>query len=227
MKTALNPKKSPNGLLKTRKIAKMKERGGLMTTSLPEVFVSNAALASLVYKNLKRGRLRRLGSRVYTTNLTESDELLVRRYAWFIVKDLFPGSVIVDRTALEHRPAVDGSLFIVSKKKRAVFLPGLSIYPRKGAGPLEEDKPFMETLYMSCPARAYLENLCKRRMRRGNVSRTLSRKEIEERLEMILQGAGREALQKLRDEAKRIAPLLKLEKEYKVLDELLTRAVKR
>jgi hypothetical protein len=192
-----------------------------MTKFLPEVFVSDAAMASSVYKGLKRGRLRKLGSRVYTTNLTESDELLVKRHAWFIVKELFPGSVIVDRTALEHGPAADGSFFIVSKKKRAVFLPGLSIHPRKGAGPLKEDKPFMETLYLSCPARAYLENLCPRRMRKGNVSRTLSRKEIEERLEKILQGAGREALQKLRDEAKRIAPLLRLEKEYKILEGLM------
>ena len=192
-----------------------------MTTFLPEVFVSNAILAPRVSRDLKRGLLRKLGSRVYTTNLTESEELLVRRHAWFIVKELFPGSVIVDRTALEHRPAKDGSIFIVSKKKKAVLLPGLLIYPRRGAGPLEEDKPFMEMLYLSCPARAYLENLCQRRMRKGNVSRTLSRKEIEERLEMLLQGAGSDALGALRDEAKRISTRLKLEREYKILDGLI------
>lgn len=192
-----------------------------MSTFLPEVFVSNAALASRVARDLKKGLLRKLGSKIYTTNLTEPEELLVKRHAWFIVKELFPGSVIVDRTALEHRPATDGSIFIVSKKKRAVFLPGLSIHPRKGAEPLEEDKPFMETLYLSCPARAYLENLCPRRTHKGNVSRTLSRKEIEERLEMLLQGAGTEALLKLRDDAKKIASLLKLEKEYKILDGLI------
>jgi Fic family protein len=192
-----------------------------MAIFLPEVFVSNAALASRVSKDLKKGRLRKLGSRVYTTNLTEPKESLVKRHAWFIVKELFAGSVIVDRTALEHRPATDGSIFIVSKKKRAVLLPGLSIYPRKGHGPLDEDKPFMEKLYLSCPARAYLENLCKRRARGRDVARTLSRKEIEERLEMLLQGAGSEALQTLRDEAKRIAPQLGLEKEYQILDGLI------
>ena len=52
-----------------------------MTTFLPEVFVSNSALASQVSRDLKRGRLRKLGSKVYTTNLTESDELLVKRHA--------------------------------------------------------------------------------------------------------------------------------------------------
>ena len=192
-----------------------------MTTFLPEVFVSNATLASYVSRELKKGRLRKLGSRVYTTNLTEPKELLVKRHAWFIVKELFPSSVIVDRTALEHRPAADGSIFIVSKKKRAVVLPGLAIYPRKGRGPLDEDQPFMEKLYLSCPARAYLENLCQRRTRKGKISRTLSRQEIEYRLEMLLQSAGIEALQTLRDTAKKIAPQLGLKKEYKILDGLI------
>lgn len=192
-----------------------------MTTYFPEVFVSNSAMAPRVSKELKKGLLRKLGSRVYTTNLTEPKELLIKRHTWFIVKELFPGSVIVDRTALEHRPASDGSVFIVSKKKKAVYLPGLSICPRKGHGPLEEDKPFMEKLYLSCPARAYLENLCKRRTKKGATSRTLSRKEIEEKLEMILQGAGSIALQNLRDEAKLISSQLGLEREFKILNNLI------
>lgn len=192
-----------------------------MTIFFPEVFVSNATMASRVSKGLKLGQLRKLGSKVYTTNFIESDELLIKRHAWFIVKELFPGSVIVDRTALEHRPATDGSIFIVSKKKRAVFLPGLSIHPRKGHGPLVEDKPFMERLYLSCPARAYLENLCRRRTKKGMIARTLSRKEIEEKLELFLQGAGSEALQNLRDEAKRISPELGLKKEFKILNSII------
>lgn len=192
-----------------------------MTKNLPEVFVSNAKIAYQVSKDLKKGLLRKLGSMVYTTNLKEPKELLVKRYVWFIVKELFPDAVIVDRTALEHRPAADGSVFIVSKKKRAVFLPGLSIHPRKGHGPLEEDRPFIENLYLSCPARAYLENLSKRRTKKGAAPRTLSRKELEEKLEMFLQGAGVEGLQNLRDEAKRIAPLLGLENEFVILNGLI------
>ncbi len=192
-----------------------------MAIFLPEVFVSNAALAPYVSKELKKGRLRKLGSKVYTTNLTDAKELLVKRHAWFIVKELFAGSLIVDRTALEHRPAADGSVFIISKKKRAIHFPGLSIYPRKGHAPLDEDLPFMEKLYLSCPARAFLENLCKRRTKKGSVARTLSRKEIEERLEMLLQGAGGEAIQTLRDSAKKISEQLGLEKEYKTLDGLI------
>lgn len=192
-----------------------------MTIFLPEVFVSDAAIASHVSRELQRGHLRKIGSKVYTTNLTEPIELLVKRHAWFIIKELFPGSVIVDRTALEHRPASDGSIFLVSSKKRAVLLPGLSIYPRIGHRPLDTDKPFMEKLYLSSPARAYLENLVHRRKRKGFIGRTLPRKELEERLEMLLQGAGPNALQNLRDEAKKICSELGCEKEYKILDGLI------
>ncbi len=192
-----------------------------MPKLLPEVFVSNASLASWVSREIKRGSLRKLGSRVYTTNLKENPEVLVRRHAWFLVEELFPGAIIVDRTALEHRPAVDGSIFIVSNKKRPIILPGLSIYPRKGHGPLEEDKLFMGGLYLSCPARAYLENMRKSRARKGSVSRTLSRKEIEEKLEALLQSIGQEALKILRDDCRRISSILGLGKEYKALDALI------
>ncbi|MBS0616491.1 MAG: Fic family protein [Verrucomicrobia bacterium] len=192
-----------------------------MPKMLPEVFVSHAGLTSKVSKELKKGKLRKLGSRVYTSNLAEKAEVLIKRHTWHIVGELFPKSVIVDRTALEHRPASDGSVFIVSKKKRTVTLPGLRIYPRKGHGPLKEDKPFMGKLYLSCPARAFLENLCPRRLRKGKISRTLSRQEIEERLEMLLQRAGMDALQNLRDDARAICSKLKLKKEFKILDALI------
>lgn len=192
-----------------------------MSNLLPEVFVSSTALTAWISREVKRGRLRKLGSRVYSTNLKESPEVLVRRHAWFLVGELFPGAVIVDRTAFEHRAASDGSIFVVSNKKRPVILPGLAIYPRRGHGPLEEDKPFMERLYLSCPARAYLENMRKTRTRKGSVSRTVSRVEIEERLEMLLQSAGVEALKALRDSMRQIATALKMEKEFNALDALI------
>ncbi len=192
-----------------------------MSKLLPEVFVSNAVLASWVSKEVKRGRVRKLGSRVYTTNLKEAAEVLIRRHAWFLVEKLFPKAVIVDRTAFEHRPAADGSIFVVSAKKRPVVLPGLAIYPRKGSGPLPEDKPFMGGLYLSCPARAYLENMRKSRARRGSIRRTISRKEMEERLEDLLRSAGTEALQKLREEVRRISSILGAQQEYKALDGLI------
>src|SRR5690242_10003719 len=109
-----------------------------MPKFLSEVFVSKKSLASSISKEVKKGQLRKLGSRVYTTNLKERPEVLIRRHIWFIIEELFPGALIVDRTALEHRPAEDGSIYVISKKKRPITLPGITIYPRRGHGPLED-----------------------------------------------------------------------------------------
>lgn len=162
-----------------------------------------------------------MGSRVYTTNLKEAPEVLVRRYLWEIVEGLFPGAIIADRTALEHRPALDGSVFIISNKKRPIILPGLKIYPRKGHLPLPEDKPFMGKLFLTSVARSYLENLIQRRVRKNLVARTLSRHEIEEKLEILLQTAGPEALQALRRDASQMAQILNLKDEFKILEGLI------
>jgi fido (protein-threonine AMPylation protein) len=192
-----------------------------MPKKLPEVFVSDASIAASVSRKVKQGEVRKLGSRVYTTNLKEDPAILVRRHAWFLVEALFPQALIVDRTALEHRPAIDGSVFVVSRKKRPLILPGLTIYPRKGHGPLPEDRPFMGGLYLSCPARAYLENMRSSRAGKGGVSRTLSRREIEERLDELLRAAGEGALRTLKDEARHIAATLGMEREYGDLEALI------
>jgi hypothetical protein len=43
-------------------------------SSLPEVFVSNTDIAAAVSREAKVGRLRKIGSRLYTRNLKESPE---------------------------------------------------------------------------------------------------------------------------------------------------------
>src|SRR5687767_10771178 len=91
---------------------------------LPEAFVSNAALSVDVTRAFKEGRLRKLASRLYTRNLIDSPNEIVTRHLWPLVGAFFPGAVIADRTALELKPAADGSIFVVSRKKRDLAIPG-------------------------------------------------------------------------------------------------------
>ena len=79
----------------------------------------------------------------------------------------------------------------------------------------------MGGLYLSCPARAYLENMRRSRSRKGGVTRTLPSKEIEEKLERLLRSTGPEALQTVRDDAHKISLMLDAHKEYKALDALI------
>jgi hypothetical protein len=83
--------------------------GQIALSDPPEVFVSTAAMSAAV----SSGRLRRLGSRLYTTNRGEDAASLIRRHLWEVAAGFFPGSLVADRTALEHQP-----VFLVSKRKR-------------------------------------------------------------------------------------------------------------
>src|SRR3546814_8536471 len=87
---------------------------------LPEVFVSDKTISKNVYAAVAKGQLRKLGSRLYTRNLTDDPEKLVRRNWYGLVANYFPDAVIADRTALENKPAEDGSIFLISAKTREV-----------------------------------------------------------------------------------------------------------
>jgi len=189
--------------------------------ALPEVFVSNTELSVVVSRAVKQGTLRKLGSRLYTKNLTDPPGQIVRRHLWQLVASYVPGSLIADRTALENVPAADGSIFVIADRKRDIELPGITIRPRKGVPRLEDDQPFVGKLYLSSQARAFLENMTPSRKRAGSVARTLSRKELEERLETMLRRGNPESLNKIRDRARKIAPELGLEDEFQQLDTLI------
>lgn len=59
------------------------------------------------------------------------------------------------------------------------------------------------------------------RVRGERVARTLSREEIEDRLDALLRRQGEAALNRLRDEAREIAPQLELDEEFDAFNELV------
>jgi hypothetical protein len=137
---------------------------------LPEVFVSGKDMTSAVSKAVKAGRLRKIGSRLYTKNLTEDADKIVKRNWYSLLKDYFPDALIADRTALENKPAADGSVFIISSGTRDIRLPGITFRPRKGRPALPNDQPFIGGLRLSSIARALLENMKRSRVRGTAVS---------------------------------------------------------
>jgi hypothetical protein len=188
---------------------------------LPEAFVSTSATSVVVSRAVKTGELRKLGSRLYTRNLTDDPAAIIRRNLWQIIGGYFPGGLIADRTALENAPAADGSVCLVTSAGGDVNLPGLRLRPRRGAPPLPSDRPFIGGLSLSSTARAYLENMRPGRARGESLPRTLSPKEIEERLDTLLRRSGGEAFGNLRDEIRGIAPALDMAAEARALDELM------
>ena len=202
----------------------MKSR--LKGISLPdqhgEVVVSRDDNRVAIHRAVRSGRLRKLASRVYTTNLQDSPEKIVRANCWAIAGALFPHALISDRTALEQRPAVDGSVFLITDSRSTdLELPRITFRPRRGHPPIEGyDMPFLAGLWMSSQARALMDNLRSTR-RRNRVRGTLTRRELEEFVDKMLRNSGEPVLNKLRDQAREIAPRLGMEAEAEKLSAII------
>jgi len=188
--------------------------------SLPEVFLSDRAMSSAISRMVKGGAARKLGPRLYTRNMTDAPAAIVARNLWPIVAMLMPGGVVSHRTALENRAAPDGSAFLSAEYPRQIRLPGVILRQLKGMGPAPGDTPYMGTLHLASRARAFLENLLPSRGR-GAVAKTVGREEVERRLAGMLRVGGEQALNRLRDDARKIAPELGLEIQFRTLDGLI------
>ena len=188
---------------------------------LPEAFVSTSATSGAVLRAIRAGRLRKLGSRLYTSNMTDAPDQIVKRNLWRIVAGYFPGALVADRTALENAPAPDGTVCVISPRGNDIELPGLILRPRRGIGPLASDRPFLDGLFLSSSARAWLENMRPSRGRGGRLPRTLPRLELEKRLDTLIRRGGAEDANRLRDEIRAVAPELGLQAAAEDIDRLI------
>jgi len=172
----------------------------------PEVFFSTTRTSRAIRRLLVAGELRHIAGRLYTRNLTDPLEDVVRRRAWDVAAGYFPGAVVVDRSAFELRPSgAEGSVFLCSQTRRVVRLPGVVLNCRRGPGPASGDQPFMGAgLHLSSWARRFLDNMRSSRARTG-ARRTLSAAEMEQHLQAVLVNQGEAELNRLRDEAQRLA----------------------
>lgn len=187
---------------------------------LPPVFLGTSALSDRITVAVRQGRARKIGPRLYTTDTTSPPEEVIRKNLWPIVGLLAPGTVIAHRTALDARPADDGTVFLSAPHTRTVRLPGATLRLIRGPGPLPGDMPFVQNLWFASTPRALLENLRPTRRRTG-VARAHARPDVEAILDRQLRTTGPDALNRLRDAARELAPALGAEREFVLLDDLI------
>jgi hypothetical protein len=174
-----------------------------------------------ISKLLKSGAIRKIAPRVYSSNLDEAIESIIRRNLFQILGNLYPGAILSHRSAFEFQPTKTGQLFITTSYTKKVSLPGITLQFLEGNSPIEGDNKFFGALYVSQKARAFLENL-QASKKIGSASKCLSLPEIEERLEQIIRVNGEEEINKLRDQARVIAEQLKMPKEFEKLNRLIS-----
>ena len=191
-------------------------------SELPEVFTTTAVPRSTVFDAVARGELRRLARGLYTRNLTDPPEQVIRRNLYEVVASLYPAAVISDRSArLGARPTDDGSLFLVHDRSAEAVLPGLTLRPRRGPAAVDSDLSLPSGLHLSSVPRALLENVTLSRGRKDRAPRTLTRIELEVWLESLIEQRGDDGFRVLREQVRALAPQLGLEPEVAVLDPLM------
>lgn len=191
--------------------------------SFPEIVFgsSDSRQSRAIHRALKLGQLRTLAPRLYTSNLKDPPMLLVKRNLYLILGALFPGAVLSHRTALEGGQATkEGIIVLTYKYTKKVLLPGLNVRLVKGQGPIEGDMPFMGKLFLASRERALLEN-CQISREREGVAKTLSREWLEAYLDKLCNHYGVEELNRIRDRTRKLARILAMDKEFKILDKLI------
>ncbi|MGK2877663.1 MAG: Fic family protein [Solirubrobacterales bacterium] len=152
------------------------------------------------------GSLRRVSHGLYTENLGEPIERVVRRN-WLQVLGLrYPGSVLVGRSAILAKPTDGGHLYLDAGDRRSVDtveVGPLKIVLRSGPGPLPGDTD-LSGVFLSSRARIALDNLIE--SRDGNApSWTVGKRELEDWLTNVADRHGESELNQIRDDARMLA----------------------
>ena len=169
---------------------------------------------------IKSGTLRKIATRVYTTNMDDDVEVIIRRNIFYILGQLYPHAVISHRSAYELKPTEGGDIYLTYTYTKNITLPGLKVHLMEGPMGTANDMPFIENLYISSAERRALENLQKGRAR-GGVSKCLPRSVVEEKLERLLQVNGEVGLNAFRDKSRNVSHALGMEEEFETLNSII------
>jgi hypothetical protein len=173
-----------------------------------------------VQRRLASGELRRIVRGVVTRLSEDEWPALIARERIRVLAALFPQAVIGPRSAfIGGGPTPEGTVYLTYTYTRRVQLPGLTVQLVDGPGPALGDAQMMgRELYFPSPARVLLENLT---ITRASVAKSVGKADVEQRLIEICDARGEDALGTLRDEARVLAPALKLDRELEILDGLI------
>lgn len=188
---------------------------------MPEIVFSNADKKETdrIYNLVSTGKLRKIAPKIYSSNLTDDPKKIIRDNLYEILGHRFPNAVLSHRTALEGKPTADGTVFLTYTYTKKFRLPGHTIRVLKGPEHAGGDTLFMgNKIYIASRPRAFLENL---QTARGSDPKSVSRKELEERLDRILRIQGEAGLNDLRDKAREVAAETGMEAEFEKLNKII------
>ena len=182
---------------------------------------SDPVVSRAISRAEKEGRIRKIAPRIYTTNLRDSIEYIIKRNFFEILKWRLPNTIISHRSASELKPTETGNFFITSSSARKITdLKGIILNVLEGKPALDSDVNLGE-LYISSEWRWMLENMQTSKKRAGE-SKTFSIEFIENKLEKIILREGEDGINRFRDKIRKIAEQLEMNAEFEKLNSIIS-----
>lgn len=169
----------------------------------------------------KDGKLRKIAPRLYTSNMVDGVENIVRRNIIDILAWRYPGAVISHRSANELRPTKSGDFFLTTtQNKRITDIPGITINLLKGHSAIDGDMPY-NGLFIAGEYRWILENMQVSR-KRGDESKTLPISFIEDKFEKIILLGGEGKINEYRDQLRSVSQELGMAAEFEKVNKIIS-----
>lgn len=181
----------------------------------------DSTISRQISKLEKEGKIRKIASKIYTSNFEDTPEDIIQRNIFPILGNQYPEAVLSHRSAFEFKPTSSGQIFVTYKYTKKIKLPGITIRFMDGWAAIDGDTSFSGELMVSQRERALLENLQVSRQV-GADSKTLTYPEIEEKLEKIIRVNGEKELNLVRDRARTISEEIGMQKEFKKLNKIIS-----
>ena len=188
----------------------------------------NKAESKMIAYRESKGTLKKIAPRLYTTNLLDSPETIVKRNLIPILGWRLPGCVISHKSASMLKPTDNENLYVTYKfTKRIDDLPGLILNVLKGPGHLDSDiRLGASDVYASSEERWMLEVLQPARRGKDGESKGMSLKDIETRLDSMIRAGGETRVNQFRDKARTTAEALGMMDEFGKLNTLISALLK-
>ncbi len=182
---------------------------------------SDPDVSHAIARLIKQEKLRKIAPRLYTTNLIDSPESIVRRNIMNILMWRFPGTIISHRSAREMRLTANGYFFLTGTfNKKVTDLPGVVVVVSKGPGNDKDDIVFGQ-MFIASEHRWMLENMQESRRTDGD-SKVLPVDVIEKKLGSVLIASGEAGLNSYRDTLRETSERLGMDKEFKKINVLIS-----
>lgn len=182
---------------------------------------SNSSVSRKISSAEKSGKIKKIAPRIYTSNMLDSAENIVKRNLIDILTWRYPNAVISHRSAQELRPTNSAEFFLTyTFRKKISDLPGITININEGPKAIEGDILF-NGIYISSEYRWMLECM-QISKRKGEQSKVLPITFIENRLEKMILIQGEDKLNEFRDKLRQVSVLLNMPIEFQKLNRIIS-----